>query len=129
MATSYDETSRKEITLFEDVCLRVKGDKYAFTYRYEPDLYIPILWCRLRWIIDIQLKKLCDKALLENEENRHSFKYDDYWWTVKHDQTIKGAKVFRDTDYNMKMWRAMNAPINDDIPKIPMPAKFVAKES
>jgi hypothetical protein len=106
LATTYDEqieSSRIETTLFEDVLLRVEGDNYAFTYRYEPDLYMPRLWCRLRWIIDIQLKKLCDEALLEKEEARHTFKYGDYWWTVKHDQTLKGAKVFRETEYSRKM--------------------------
>lgn len=125
MATSYDETTRKIMTLFEDVSLRVKGDNYAFTYRYEPDLYMPKLWCRPYWIIDIQLMKLCDEALLENEETRHSFKYDDYWWTVTHDH-MKGTKVMRDTDYTMKMW---DVPINDDGPKIPIPAEFMEKES
>jgi hypothetical protein len=123
LATSYDEASRMSAR-FEDVLVRVKGDNYAFTYRYEPDLYMPKLWCRLHWIIDIQLKKLCDEALLENEETRHSFKYDDYWWTVKDDQKM-GAKVFRDTDYTRNMWK----PINDDIPKIPIPAEFMEKES
>lgn len=124
MATSYDETARYIMTHMEDVVLPVKGDNYAFTYRYQPDMYVPVLWCRLPWIIDIQLKKLCDEALLENEETRHSFKYDDYWWTVKHDQMM-GAKVFRDTDYTRKMWE----PINDDRPEIPIPAEFMEKES
>ena len=122
MTTNYDETTRI-MSQFEDVLFRVKGDKYAFTYRYEPDLYMPLFWCRLHWIIDIQLKKLCDEALLEKEKARHTFKYDNFWWTVTDDQ--RGAKVFRDTDYTRKMWE----PINDDRPKIPIPAKFMVKES
>ena len=73
MATRYEEPYQ-----FDDVLLPVKGDRYAVTYRLEPDLYIPILWCRLLWIKDKQLKKLCDDALLEKEKARHTFKYDGY---------------------------------------------------
>ena len=75
-----------------------EGDKRASEYRYEAPWKF---WCKPEWIIDTQLKKLCDDAL-EKEEIRQSFKYNDYWWTVKHDQE-KGTRVFRNTDYTMKM--------------------------
>ena len=153
MTTNYNETTRKVITLFEDVLLPVEGDNYAFTYRLEPDLHIPELWCRLDWITDIQLKKLCEEALLEKDKTRHSFKYDDYWWTVIPDK--KGAKVFRETEERRKMFFdeanehkgvPMSAGVivfrdteegrkmlvdeaNENIPKIPMPAEFRVKES
>src|SRR5215831_3159707 len=107
------------MTHMEDVVLPVKGDKYAFTYRYEPDLYMPKLWCSLYWITDIQLKKLCEEALLEKDKTRHSFKYDDYWWTVIPDK--KGAKVFRDTEGRRKMF--LDEP-DENTPKLPMPAMF-----
>jgi len=76
---------------------RVKGDNYASQYRYQAPWKF---WCKLEWIIDTQLKKLCDEALLEKEELRHSFKYDDFWWTVKQ---VEGTRVFRNTNYTMKM--------------------------
>jgi hypothetical protein len=117
---NYDETARLIITEFEDVLLPIEGDNYALTYRLKPDLYMPSVWCRLDWIIDIQLKKLCDEALLEKEKARRSFKYDDYWWTVTHDQ-MTGTKVFRYTESFRKMFYE---PINDHIPKIPQPAMF-----
>ena len=119
MGTNHDDTARYIMTHMEDVVLPVKGDKYAFTYRYEPDLYMPKLWCSLHWITDIQLKKLCEEALLEKDKTRHSFKYDDYWWTVIPDK--KGAKVFRYTEHFRKMFYE---PINDHIPKTPKPAMF-----
>jgi hypothetical protein len=118
LATTYDETTRGIITEFEDVLLPIEGDNYAFTYRLKPDLYMPSVWCRLDWITDIQLKKLCDEALLEKEEARHSFKYEDYWWTVTHDQ-MTGTKVFRCTEHARKMF--CEPP---DGPEIPLPAMF-----
>ena len=147
MATSYDETIRKGIALFQDVLLPVEGDNYAFTYRLEPDLHIPELWCRPPWITDIQLKKLCEAALLEQDKTSHSFKYDDYLWTVIPDQ--KGAKVYRETEERRKMFldevnehnqvivfrdteeemKMRLDEVNENIPKIPMPAEFRVKES
>src|SRR5215469_5528879 len=77
----------------------VKGNNYASEYRIEAPWK---LWCKPEWIIDIQLKKLCDDALLEKQEIRQSFKYNGYWWTVKHDQET-GTRVFRNTDHSVKM--------------------------
>ena len=126
LTTNLEDDEIKRIAAqFEDALVPVKGDRFAFTYRYEPDLYMPKLWCRLHWITDIQLKKLCDEALLEKEEARHSFKYGGYWWTVTHDR-MRRAKVLRDTDYYRKMWME---PINDHRPTTPIPAILINKES
>jgi len=108
----------------EDVVYPVKGDNYAFTYRLEPCLYIPTLWCRLPWITDIQLKKLCEEALLEKEKTRHSFKYGNLWWTVVPDQ--KGTKVLRDSERRMRMFLDED---NEPRTRIPIPAEFMPEKS